>query len=186
MGKVISGGAARSPRIQKFYPDYFQDQELSGSIGPSKPGDPEPKAKKGELQRDASGKAPTVELEGVTISPPKNKAYMEYQGDDYSKPKPNEFIDLPTREYPHTKVPTEVKGGYEQKTYVKSFNKSNPLSNYDAGSSPQRKNALNELNEFMSKPTSSPRQVTQKLKDLKSSSSNKLSDIKYYDRSNQK
>ena len=57
--------------------------------------------------------------------------------------------------------------GDKNKTYVKSFNKSNPLSNYNAGSSPQRKNALNELNEFMSKPTSSPRQVTQKLKDLK-------------------
>ena len=46
MGKVISGGAAKSPRIQKFYPDYFQDQELSGSIGPSKPGDPEKDAAK--------------------------------------------------------------------------------------------------------------------------------------------
>ena len=38
MGKVISGGTARSPQIQKFYPDYFQNQELSGSIGPPKNG----------------------------------------------------------------------------------------------------------------------------------------------------
>ena len=38
MPKIISGGAAKSPRIQKFYPDYFQNQELSGSIGPPKNG----------------------------------------------------------------------------------------------------------------------------------------------------
>ena len=66
MGKVISGGAARSPRIQKFYPDYFQNQELSGSIGPSKPGDPKPKTKK-------SPPIATEKLKGVTVHGSKSK-----------------------------------------------------------------------------------------------------------------
>ena len=60
MPKIISGGAAKSPRIQKFYPDYFQNQELSGSIGPSKPGDTDPPIA-------------TEKLKGVTVYGSKSK-----------------------------------------------------------------------------------------------------------------
>ena len=60
MPKIVSGGAARSPRIQKFYPDYFQNQELSGSIGPSKPGDTDPPIA-------------TEKLKGVTVHGSKAK-----------------------------------------------------------------------------------------------------------------
>tara|TARA_R110000824_G_scaffold327568_1_gene514421 strand:+ start:129 stop:980 length:852 start_codon:yes stop_codon:yes gene_type:complete len=59
MPKIVSGGTARSLRIQKFYPDYFQNQELSGSIGPGKPCPP------GEDCNDIAPEGGGVDKEGV-------------------------------------------------------------------------------------------------------------------------
>ncbi len=131
------------------------------------------------------------ELEGVTLSPPKNYATKVYQATDIRKRLPDTEIMVPTKDGPKP----AIKENYGTSEFGTNFSNVHQLkqggflkvprnSGYSSGN-PQNKsdriNMLTEFTNFMKQPTSSPRAVTQKLKEMQLGPKGGLmSDIKFY------
>ena len=123
MGFTQNFGAAR----QNSYAKGAAKVASIMSFGASKKkgaADPNPKDPNHTHSGVQIGSGATNELEGVTLTPPKNRAYKTYQSKDFSKPLPDTTIKIAGPDGPVDSAPIK---NYETSTFQTGFQSVNKL-----------------------------------------------------------